>query len=159
MNQFNINNLIEYLLSVFLHYQKLFFNIFKFLIHIYCTNLIEINFYIKSKFFKYRCNKMKKIFGIFGIIVILLGLSFTTCSMGHNLIDNEENLELKALLVIGGTVNICTDEKELYGFGLIIYTDGETSFFERYSISYSGLPFFITKGLMLSVCIYIPDNI
>ena len=102
---------------------------------------------------------MKKIFGIFVIFVILFGLSFTTCSMGQNLIDNEENLELKALLVIGGTVNICTDEKELYGFGLIIYTDGETTFFERYSISYSGLPFFITKGLMLSVCIYIPDNI
>jgi hypothetical protein len=102
---------------------------------------------------------MKKIFGIFVIIVILFGLSLTTYSMGYNLDDHEKNLELKALLVIGGTVNICTDEKELYGFGIIIYTDGQTSFFERYNISYTGLPFFITKGLMLSVCIYIPDNI
>ena len=102
---------------------------------------------------------MKKIFGIFGIIMIVFGLSFSTCSMGYILKDSNENLELKALLVIGGTVNICTEEKELYGFGIIVYTDGETSFFERYNISYAGFPFFITKGLMLSLCIYIPDNI
>ena len=102
---------------------------------------------------------MKKIFGIFGIILILSGSTFITPSLGVNVEDNFEDLELKILFVICGRIKVCMDEKELYGFGLIVYNGGETSVFERYNIKFQGFPFFVNNGILISFCIYIPADI
>ncbi len=96
---------------------------------------------------------MKKIFGIIGIVLILMGSIFVPPVLG---ISTEEDLEidLKILAVIGGTINVCNDENELYGFATIGYTNGEILTFERYTIKIEGFPFFIHKGLPFSLCIY-----
>lgn len=71
--------------------------------------------------------------------------------------DNEENeLNRKLLIVMAGNMKICWEDKELYGFGLIIYNDGEISTFNRYSINFEGLPFFIHKGISVTFCLYKP---
>lgn len=100
---------------------------------------------------------MKKIFGILGISLILIGSIFINPALGVSTQD-QADLELKLLIVFLGTVNVCNDDNQLYGFATIGYTDGETFTFQRYTIDFEGIPFFITKGLGITVCIYNPAN-
>jgi hypothetical protein len=100
---------------------------------------------------------MKKIFGVLGISLILFGSIFISTAVGVNTQDNTD-LELKLLIVFLGTVNVRNDEKQLYGFATVGYTDGETFTFQRYTIDFEGIPFFITKGLGITVCIYNPAS-
>ena len=100
---------------------------------------------------------MKKIFGILGISLILIGSIFISPALGVNKQD-ETDLKLKLLIVFLGTVNVCNDENQLYGFATVGYTDGETFTFQRYTIDFEGNPFFITKGIGFTFCIYNPAN-
>ena len=101
---------------------------------------------------------MKRIFGISGILLILFSSVFITPSLGMYVEEDLESLEFRILVVIAGRVNVCSEEKELYGFGIIVYTNRETTYFTNYNIGFKALPFFVTKGLLLSVCIYSPSN-
>lgn len=101
---------------------------------------------------------MKKIFGIFGIVLILFGSIFISPVMGDSS-QEELDLDLKILVVVLGTVNVCMDENELYGFATIGYTNGETFTLERYNLNFEGIPFFIHKGIGFSLCIYNSANI
>ena len=99
---------------------------------------------------------MKRIFGILGILIILFGTFTIPSSSAINEEENDQNFGHKILIVICGTLDVHIAEKELYGFGIIVYNAGETNFFERYSIYYRGVPL-ILKGLGLSFfCIYRP---
>ena len=99
---------------------------------------------------------MKRILVITGILIILFGTFFITPSFGLNTEENSESYDIKILIVICGTLDVHIAEKELYGFGIIVYTAGELNFFERFSLNYRGLPL-IFKGLGLSFfCIYKP---
>ncbi len=101
---------------------------------------------------------MKKIFGIIGVVMILFVTFLVAPSLANGIDQDSEILDLKILLVIGGTLKVCTDEKELYGFGLIVYNDGETNFLESYSIYYKGFPL-IHKSLLIAFCVYIPADV
>ncbi len=97
---------------------------------------------------------MKKTIIIFGIILILFGTILITPTSAIITDKNNESYGYKILIVICGTLDVHIAEKELYGFGIIVYNAGQTHFFERYSIHYKGLPL-IFKGLGLSFfCLY-----
>ena len=93
--------------------------------------------------------------------MILVCSIFFTPSLGVSGDEDFEEFELnlKVLLVIGGRINVCNDENQLYGFGTIVYTDGETSILKSYVFNFKGIPFFVTKGLLISICIYTPADI
>lgn len=101
---------------------------------------------------------MKKIIGISGIIIILLSSILISPALASNIAeDYQENiLDRKLLIVMAGNMKICWEDKELYGFGLIIYNDGEISTFTKYNVNFEGLPFFIHKGITVTFCIYKP---
>lgn len=100
---------------------------------------------------------MKKM-GVFAIIFILFG-AFLISPVSGEVQKEETSIELRMLVVVLGTVNICFEENEIYGFATIGYTDGATFTFQRYSFNFEGIPFFIQKGLGLSICIYNPADI
>ena len=93
---------------------------------------------------------MKKIFAISGILIILLGSILISPAIASNIDEDYEENELnrKILIVIAGNMKICWEDKILYGFGLIVYTDGEIAILNNYNISFEGLPYFIHKGLL-----------
>jgi hypothetical protein len=101
---------------------------------------------------------MKKIIGISGIIIILLASILISPALASNIDENYQKNELnrKLIIVIAGNMKICWEDKELYGFGLIIYNDGELSTFTNYNVNFEGLPFFIHKGITITLCIYKP---
>ena len=93
---------------------------------------------------------------IIGILLILFGTFLITPTSAISITEKNEGYGHKMLIVICGTLDVHIAEKELYGFGIIVYTAGQTHFFERYSINYKGLPL-IFKGLGLSFfCVYRP---
>jgi hypothetical protein len=99
---------------------------------------------------------MKRTFVIIGIMIILFGTFLITPLSAISTEENNGGFGHRILIVICGTLDVHIAEKELYGFGIIVYTAGETNFFERYTINYRGLPL-IFKGLGLSFfCIYKP---
>ena len=96
---------------------------------------------------------MKRIYGVFGIVLILTGLILTAPVLGDN--EQEElSIDLKVLIVVLGTANLCFEENEIYGFATFGYTNGESFMFERYTINFEGVPFFIHKGIGFTFCIY-----
>lgn len=101
---------------------------------------------------------MKKKFVIFGIVLILVGSFFITPTFGIST-EEELDIDLKILIVIAGTINVCNDENELYGFATIGYTNGEIFTLQRYSLNFEGFPFFIHKGIAFSLCVYNPADI
>jgi hypothetical protein len=100
---------------------------------------------------------MKKIFGIFGIALILFGSIFINPVLGEIKQDHTD-LDLKILIVFLGTVNVCMDENQLYGFATVGYTSGETFTLQRYTLDFEGIPFFIHKGIGITFCIYNPAD-
>jgi hypothetical protein len=100
---------------------------------------------------------MKKL-GVFVIILILFSTIFINPVSGE-VKQDDASIELRMLVVVLGTVNICFEENELYGFATIGYTDGATFIFQRYSINFEGIPFFLQKGIGLSICIYNPADL
>ena len=96
---------------------------------------------------------MKRIYVVFGIVLILMGTIFITPAMGDNT-QEDLPIDLKILIVVLGTANLCFEENEIYGFATFGYTNGETFMFERYTINFEGVPFFIHKGIGFSFCIY-----
>jgi hypothetical protein len=99
---------------------------------------------------------MKKKLCIFGIIILLINSFFISTSLANQVEEDFEELELnwKILVVIGGIIKICWDENELYGFGVITYTDGETSLMSSYNIKFQGIPLVIKNGILLSYGFY-----
>jgi hypothetical protein len=99
---------------------------------------------------------MKKLFGI-GILLILIGSIFVTPALGNSINEDYEELELnrKILLVIGGDINIRWIGRELYGYGSIVYADGDISLDSNFSIDFKGIPLTYTY-YFISFCLYQP---
>ena len=101
---------------------------------------------------------MKKSIITIGIVLLLFLTFFITPSLSISIEEKNDTYGLRMLIVICGTLDVHIAEKELYGFGIIVYNGGQTFFFERYSIHYRGLPL-IFKGLGLSFfCLYRPSE-
>ena len=100
---------------------------------------------------------MKRIYGVFGIVLILIGSIFVTPILGDNT-QEDLPIDLKILIIVLGTANLCFEENEIYGFASFGYTNGETFLFQRYNINFEGIPFFIHKGIGFSFCIYNPAD-
>ena len=104
---------------------------------------------------------MKKIFLIFGIIILFISSFFISPCLANESELDFDNLELnwKVLIVIGGIIKICWEDNELYGFGVFIYTYGETSMLTNYNIKFQGIPLVIKNGILLSYGFYKPSDI
>lgn len=101
---------------------------------------------------------MKKIFGVFGIVLIFMITALVSPTIGMGV--EEEDLEIKWKILIGiGRINICLKEKVINGFILIGYTAGETLKSENINIKFEGLPLFIYNGLFFAHCYYKPADI
>jgi len=101
---------------------------------------------------------MKKIIGLSGILLVLLIPVIANPILAVNLEEyNADDLELRwKLLIAIGRVNISFDDKILYGFVLVGYTNGETLIFESINIPFDGIPLFINNGLFFSFLLYKP---
>ena len=99
---------------------------------------------------------MNRKFMIVGLVLILFGSFLVMPSLAMSSVEVTESFEVRFLLVIGGRINIDFNEKELHGFGLIVYTSGELNYFEDFSINYKFLPIFVKSGFIISHCFYIP---
>jgi hypothetical protein len=104
---------------------------------------------------------MKKPLGVFGIVLILIGSLFVTPVLGISSNEDfeESGIDIKILFVIGGRIKVCLEQKVLYGFGVIVYTDGETSILKNFNISFVGLPFFVNNLILFSFCFYISADV
>ena len=96
---------------------------------------------------------MKRTYVLFGILLILIGSILSGPVLGDNS-QEELSIDLKVLIVVLGTANLCFEENEIYGFATFGYTNGESFMFERYTINFEGIPFFIHKGIGFTFCIY-----
>lgn len=98
---------------------------------------------------------MKKLFVIFGIVIILVGSIFVTTALGSNIEEDFEeiNLKWKAFIAIG-RIDICFDEKIMDGLVIIGYNAGETLIFEQVYIEFDGIPILFSNGLLFTFCLY-----
>jgi len=103
---------------------------------------------------------MRNLLIVFGIVFILIGTIFITPALGNNINEDFEELKLnrKILLVVGGGINVCWIDKELYGYGIMVYTNGNTSFFTNYTIKFEGIPLFINNYILFAFCFYKPAD-
>jgi hypothetical protein len=104
---------------------------------------------------------LKKIFGYFGIILILIFSIFAISAVGMEVEEeNFNDLEIKwKILLVIGRVNICFDDKIISGFALIGYVAGEILTFEDLNIKYEGIPLIYNNGLFSTFLLYKPaDN-
>lgn len=101
---------------------------------------------------------MKKIIGVSGILLVILIPVIANPILAVNMVDHDaDELELRwKLLIAIGRVNISFDDKVLYGFVLVGYTNGETLIFESINIPFDGIPLFINNGLLFSFLLYKP---
>ena len=104
---------------------------------------------------------MKKIFGVFGIVLILMITALVTPTIGTGFDEEDfEDLEIKwKILIVIGNIGICLKEKVISGFVLIGYTVGETLTNELINIKFEGLPIFIFSGLFFAFCFYKPVDV
>ena len=102
--------------------------------------------------------EIRKFILLFGIVFVIICSLLISPVSGNIVNEDYKELELnrKILLVIGGVINICWAEKELYGFGIIIYTNGNTSYMTNYTIKFEGIPLFINNLFLIGFCFYKP---
>ena len=101
---------------------------------------------------------MKKIFGVFGIVSIILITALVPPTIGMGVEEEDLGIKWKILICIGN-IDICLQDKVISGFVLIGYTAGETLKSENIFIKYEGLPLFIFNGLFFAHCYYKPADV
>ena len=92
---------------------------------------------------------MKKLLGVLGIVLILIGSIFIIPVVGMGFEEesvDDLRIRWKILLVIG-RVKVCFEDKIISGFVLIGYTAGEIITFDSINIKYDGIPLIYNNGL------------
>lgn len=97
---------------------------------------------------------MKRTYGIFGIVLILIISALASPCIGLE-IDDQESLKWKILIVIG-IIDVCFDEKVISGFGFIGYNARDLIILERINIQFEGIAIVVTHTLFYTFCIYNP---
>jgi hypothetical protein len=104
---------------------------------------------------------MKKLFGVFGVVLILVGSTLIIPAVGMGVDEKYiNNLEIKwKILFVIGRVNYNLGAKLITGYAVLGYVGGEILTFSSIYIKFELFPLFINNGVFSSFCIYKPADI